>query len=326
MFNEFYEEKFGETVADVRRYNDETILLCGAGNRRNRQSGTRFREKILISHYGAKDLKNGTLSWTFESEDHSIAASGKIKVAEVKRGSVTEIGCIEFDLPDGDRAHAAVLKCIYTDESTSKENFWKFWVFPKTDHSVSAGIRCENSLSADTVKFMADGGAVLLTGGFPGESMPEHFRPHTSGRSIGHSGAVPHEHPLWDRFPQDGFADWQFFPMMTGSNSLITGPDMPEYHPILELIPSFKLIKRKSLLSEFRVGKGRLMVCGFNLDPSDPAANWMKQIILEYLAGRIYAEAPEWVPEKLLLNLASKPATAALLGKKIDAGGRPIDD
>ena len=57
-----------------------------------------------------------------------------------------------------------------------------------------------------------------------------------------------------------------------------------------------------------------------------PAADWMKRIILEYLAGRIYAEAPEWVPEKLLLNMASKPATAALLGKKIDAGCRPIDD
>ena len=326
VFNEFYEEKFGETIADVRRYNDETILLCGAGNRRNRQSGSRFSEKILISHYGAEDLKNGTLSWTFESDDHSIAASGKIKVPEVKRGSVAEIGCIEFDLPAGDRARAAVLKCSYADDSVSRENFWKFWIFPKTEQTVPAGVRCENSLSADSVQFMADGGKVLLTGGFPGESMPEHFRPHTSGRSIGHSGAIPHEHPLWDRFPQDGFADWQFFPMMTGSNSLITGPDMPEYHPILELIPSFKLIKRKSMLSEFRVGKGRLMVCGFNLDPSDPAANWMKHIILEYLAGRTYADAPEWVPEKLLLNLAAKPATAALLGKKIDAGGRPIDD
>ena len=112
--------------------------------------------------------------------------------------------------------------------------------------------------------------------------------------------------------------------MMTGSRSLITDPEMPEYRPILELIPSFKLIKRKSLLSEFQVGKGRLMVCGFRLQDTDPASVWMKHLLLEYLGRHDYAAAPEWSPEKLLLRLASVPETAALLGKKIDAGGRPV--
>ena len=153
--------------------------------------------------------------------------------------------------------------------------------------------------------------------------MAETFRPHTSGRSLGHSGAIPHEHPVWHEFPQDGFADWQFFPMMTGSVSLIRDEDMPEFAPILELIPSFKLIKRKSLLSEYRVGQGRLMICGFHLREDDPASVWMRHILLEYLGRRDFADAPEWQTDKLLSRLNA--GVQADTGKKIDAGGRPVD-
>ena len=322
IFNEFYEEKYGETVADVRRYNDETILLCGAGNRRNRRAGTRFAETILLSHYGAADLKKGMLRWSFATDDRSFAASGEIAAAPVARGSVTGIGQVAFDLPPLETAHRGILSVHYSDGETERENRWNFWVFPAVSATPGNGVRCAEKLTEETIRFLADGGACLLTGGFPGEAMPEHFRPHTSGRSLGHAGGIPHDHPLWKRFPHDGFADWQFFPMMTDSHSLVTDPEMPEYRPILELIPSFKLIRRKSLLSEFRVGRGRLMVCGLRLTADDPAARWMEHILLDYLAGRDYAPAPEWAPEKLLSRLDR--TIAAKTGKKIDAGGRPV--
>ena len=325
MFNEFYEEKYGETAADIRRYNDETVLLCGAGKWRNRQAGKRFSEKILISHYGRNDLLNGELSWSFETENSTVIASGVIEVPEVKQGTLTELGTPELELPDWKEAHCCTLRVQFSDGKTTRENHWKFWVFPPAKAVNRNGVRQAETLSEETIRFMADGGAVLLTGGFPGMSLPENFRPHTSGRSIGHSGAIPHEHPIWKRFPHDGFADWQFYPMMTGSHSLVTDPEMPEYHPILELIPSFKLIKRKSLLSEFKVGSGRLMVCGFRLTDDDPAAVWMKQILLEYLERHDYAPAPEWSEEQLRRRLDAEPVSPVMLGKKIDAGGRPID-
>ncbi|MBO4632649.1 MAG: hypothetical protein J5858_12065 [Lentisphaeria bacterium] len=327
ILNEFYEEKYGETVADVRRYNDETVLLCGAGNKRNRKAGTVFSEKILISNYSSTDLQSGSLAWGFEMEDGTVVASGEIPTGSVKQGTVTELGTVIFDLPNWDQSHTCILRTSFSNHRMTVENHWNFWIFPTVEDRIPNGVRCEKSLSDETIQFMADGGAVLLTGGFPGESMPEHFRPHSSGRSIGHSGGIPHKHPVWKKFPEDGIIDWQFFPMMTDSMSLITDPEMPEYQPILELIPSFKLIKRKSLLSEFKVGKGRLMVCGFRLDQEDPAANWMKHVILNYLARHDYADAPEWPPDKLRLRLNWKTKTAAeaLLGKKIDAGGRPVD-
>ena len=325
VFNEFYEEKYGETIADVRRYNDETILLCGAGKWRNRTAGSRFSENILISHYGPAPLANGKLKWSFETDDGTSTAEGTFDVPEVRQGTVSVLGRAEFSLPCWKEARCCTLRVQFSDGGITRENHWKFWVFPPAENTVWNGVRQEKHLSAETIRFMANGGAVLLTGGFPGASMPENFRPHTSGRSIGHSGAIPHGHPVWKRFPHDGFADWQFYPMMSGSHSLISDPEMPEYRPILELIPSFKLIKRKSLLSEFQVGAGRLMVCGFRLADDDPAAVWMKHILLEYLEKHDYAPAPEWPPEKLARRLDPESAGSASLGRKMDAGGRPTD-
>ena len=99
---------------------------------------------------------------------------------------------------------------------------------------------------------------------------------------------------------------------------------MPEYAPLIELIPSFKLIKRKSLLSEYRVGSGRLMLCGLKLEVDDPAAKWMKNILLEYLEAPTENDVPSWSSEKLRSAVVSGQL-AVNSGKKIDAGGRPID-
>ena len=170
-------------------------------------------------------------------------------------------------------------------------------MFPAGEFTTSEHVRITNILDVDTVEFLKDGGAVLLTDHFPGTANPENFRSHTSGRSLGHAGALFDPHPVWEKFPHSGFLDWQFFPMMRNSRSLLYDDSMPEFKPLFELIPSFKMVKHKSMLSEFIVGKGRLMISGLNFDISDP--------------------------EKLMLCAANSGKTGNC-GQKIDAGGRPI--
>ena len=98
---------------------------------------------------------------------------------------------------------------------------------------------------------------------------------------------------------------------------------MPEFLPVIELIPSFKMVKQKSMLSEFVVGKGRLMISGLNFDTPDPGAKYMLRAIVEYLEQGIYVSAPSWEPENLRLSAANTGRTGHS-GQKIDAGGRPI--
>jgi hypothetical protein len=186
-----------------------------------------------------------------------------------------------------------------------------------------ANVKVLEKLDDQAIRFIADGGCVVLTDNYPAVANMENFRTHTSGRSIGHSGALMNPHPIWDKFPHAGHLDWQFYPMMFESHSMTYSKDMPEFAPIFRLIPSFKMVKHKSMLSEFAVGKGRLIISGFRFDADDPAAKYMFRLICEYLGSGDFASAPVWEPEALTKANASA-GIIGRCGKKVDAGGRPF--
>ncbi len=294
VLNEFYEKKYGETLRDVLRYNGESVLLCGASNRRNRFAGTEFREKLLISCFGAEPEADGELFWSFASDDGNVIAEGRRSFSGIPAGTVRELEEIAFPLPESARPYSGVLRASAECGGTVLENCWTFWVFPRKEVLPGNRVRCAETLTDEVIGFAEDGGSVLLRGGFPAGTRTETFRPHTSGRTLGHAGILIHEHPVLRDFPHEGFGDWQFFPMMSGAVSMIHDSGMPEFHPVIELIPSFKLVRRKSMLSEFRVGKGRILMCGLALSDSDPAGRYLRGALLEYLNRGVWEEAPEW--------------------------------
>lgn len=326
VFNEFYEEKYGEPIADILKYNGESVLLCGTGYERNRTAGSRFTVPVQISYYGPETV-SGVIRWSFESEDGKIA-EGSNDFENLNPGTVCDLCTVDIMLPAYNNAKAALLTAEAEFAGTTIRNQWKYWIFPEGTGTETEykNVRKTDELTEDVITFMEQGGAVLLTGNFPGTTMMENFRTHTSGRSLGHSGILPHPHPIWDRFPHEGFGDWQFYRLMRESTSLIRDDGMPEYQPVIELIPSFKLIKRKSPLTEYQVGQGRLMICGLRLDQTgDPACVWMQKILMDYLADPAqYANAPAWCANDLRKRLGV--TVNANTGKRIDEGGRPIDD
>ncbi len=324
IFNEFYEEKYGETIADVKRYCGESVLLCSAGNLRNRLGGTAFAEDIEFSCFEAAPLAGAVLTWSFTAADGKIIAQGSIDCPLFEPGKVAVAGKVAFDLPEVEKGLAAKLSVTLSAGEKVWDNFWNFWVFPAGKFTLPANVQVVEKLDDRVLKFIEEGGAAVLTDNFPGSANKENFRSHTSGRSLGHAGALLNDHPIWGKFPHAGFLDWQFFPMMRRSNSLIYDQSMPEFAPVFELIPSFKMVKHKSMLSEFAVGKGRLIVSGFRFDADDPGAKYMLRAIVEYLASGKFAPAPAWEVEKLAAAAKSAGSTGAC-GKKIDAGGRPID-
>ncbi len=322
IFNEFYEEKYGESIADVRRYNGPSILLCSAGKYRNRMGGTRFTESISLSHFGTERIGQGTLHWSFILGNGKVLAEETCTFGKVELGTIAKVAIIECQLPDIMESCCATLYVTAEFNGQTIDNKWKIWLFPKADNSLPVGVRIANSLTKENLDFVSQGGAMLLMGGFPAATEHENFRTHTSGRSLGHAGTVFHSHPIWNHFSNNDYADWQFFPMMDGCTSLVNDVEMPPFSPIIELIPSFKLVRRKSLLSEFAVGHGRLMVCGLKLDADDPAAAYMKHLLLDYLGRRKFVPAPEWKTELLAKRIGMTITEKER--KAIDAGGRPV--
>ena len=229
-------------------------------------------------------------------------------------------------MPDTTEAQQLTLKVVLTAGSRVISNQWKLWVYPAAEDLPQTELcRQVDRLTDDDIDFMEQGGAVLLTGNFPSATENEMFRTHTSGRSLLHAGALIRKHPVWQKFPNEGFADWQFFRMMDSSSSMIHDSEMPEFQPLLELIPSFKRIRRKSMLSEYKVGKGRLICSSLKLQKDDPAGSYLKQLLLDYLASKNWTDAPEWKVGDLRCRLHN-PVQYSCQYRKIDAGGRPVDD
>ena len=323
IFNEFYEEKYGESIADIAVYNGESVLLSGKGKFRNVYAGELFENDILISYFGGNADGKCELNWQLETEN-LVIASGNITFDTPRNGSVCKIGKAAAEIPPFEKAVQMQLKASCTVNGKYLHNSWKFWAFPAVKENSFGGVRCTERLTQEDVGFLANGGCVLLTANFPCSTMPERFAPHTSGRSVGHSGTIIHPHPVWNYFPHEGFADWQFYSLMDKSTSIISVDNAPLHAPVIELIPSFKLIKRKSFLSEYQVGRGHLILCGLRLDADDPAAKYLKYILLDYLATKEYADSPVWSPEQLSKDIETHYKDVST-GKKIDAGGRPID-
>jgi hypothetical protein len=323
IFNEFYEEKYGETIADVKVYNGESILINGRGKFRTYQAGVPFEFEVKISHYGAEEIPAGKLNWSLCRVDGGgVVASGQCDCGVIAPGTVGTVATIAIDMPEFQNAVALKM----TAEVAGVANSWNIWVYPRVADTADYGETiCTDRLTPELVDKIAAGASVLLIGNLPGEAVDEHFGPHTSGRSLGHSGLRIHQHPIWQRFPHAGFGDWQFYSMMQGSRSLVNDREMPEFAPLIELMPSFKLITRKSMLSEYRVGAGRLMVSGMIFDGKDPASIWLKHVIMEYLtSGQWQENAPEWKAEELKERVSGR-VFKSRREKKIDAGGRVIE-
>ena len=111
---------------------------------------------------------------------------------------VAEIAQVSFILPTADEAYRFKLHLKLEVGNRFIENDWDFFAYPKVKELSYNNVRQLNNLTAEDVKYLSKGGAVLLTSKFPGEIFTEAYRPHTSGRSIGHSGTVIHEHPIWN--------------------------------------------------------------------------------------------------------------------------------
>jgi hypothetical protein len=195
-------------------------------------------------------------------------------------------------------------------------NAWNFWLFPNSAPAITAGAdatalakyaarypglhapkegdttRLVGSLDDATLSFLENGGSVLLFGPGPFPSLPTSFQMSTTGRAMGNLATVIADHPLMRRFPHDGWCDWQFYTMMEGRGRRsgqpaasavdFTGLDLP-FSPILEVVSSFKTIRKQASVFEWQVGRGRLLVSTLNLDVSDPAVGWMLDCMFRYV-------------------------------------------
>ncbi|NLD88192.1 MAG: hypothetical protein GX633_08055 [Clostridiales bacterium] len=285
MMNEFYELKPHESVENVRKYNSESVLLCDLGTDRRFLEGENIKIKFLVSHYGKNNLKNAVLDVRLETRDRKIILRKSFSAA-AKKGGLRELAALEFTAPHTKKLSSLRVFARLSDDKHEIINDWNIWVFPKTTEPAHSIIVTED-LSEDIMNRLESGADVLLLGTGPFKSNPLSFRMSLAGRTAGNLATVIENHPLNETFEHDTSCGWQFMSLMEDAKCLYYPPETEvPFEPVIEVVSSYKWIRRQAAVCEMKVGKGRLLISTFNVRREDVSSLWWKNNLLCYITGR----------------------------------------
>lgn len=283
IVNEFFELKPGESAADVRRYNGESVLLCDLTSRRNFCYGESLEVTLNASLFGPGPLSKGALGWMLhDAVSGQVFARGGWDMERVPAGVNSELGKLSCTLPSLDAPKKLTLAAWLSDASYEIENRWDIWLFPPCGKTDAPQI--VTGLDERAFQRLSRGESLLLLGPASFPSLP--YMHLMGGRTVGTAATVIEEHPLMARFPHQGFCDWQFQSMLAGGRGVIF--DELPFDPIIEFVSSYKMIVKQSAVFEWQVGAGRLLVCGLALPESDPAAMFLLREMLAYLSSEAF--------------------------------------
>lgn len=296
MMNEFYEMKPGESIRDVRMYNAPTVVLSGLGTNRVFSAASRLNIPILVSHFGAGDLENARLTLRLTLEEKLLEAQ-HISLKHVPNGAVTAVHDFCCTLPAVSDPGAMKLQVLLECGDVWAENEWELYLFPEIPYTPGALVL--DPPDADALWDALEAGRdVLMLHPGPLASLPTSFQISLAGRTEGNLATVIADHPALAGFPHDGFCGWQFRRLLEGGRATVFPEGIP-FDPIVEIASTPKNPIRQGMLFEFRAGRGRLLVCGFCLDDSDPAAQWLKARLAAYAQSSSFAPAQELTKAQL---------------------------
>ena len=69
------------------------------------------------------------------------------------------------------------------------------------------------------------------------------------------------KHPLFHNFPTEFHTNWQWFPIIKNSRPFILDDTPQNYMPIVQVIDNFERNHKLGLIYDFKVEKGKLLVC-----------------------------------------------------------------
>jgi hypothetical protein len=306
----FYDSKGFLSAAEFRHYGSATVPLVRLPTFVFIEGET-LTAQAEIAHYGAAPLKRAAPQWTLRNEAGAVIASGKLPVCDVPLGAVTRLGTITHPLvlpaPRG-----SCLRLELAIARTEFSNSWDVWVFPKpVAEKAPAGITIATDPEA-AVKELERGGAVLLAAhaaGKPANALFAGFYPPFwsaawfGGDSMVEGAVIQNRHPALALFPTSDVLDRQWQELCDKAHGFVLDSFPHAYRPIVQPVGDFHNPHKAGTIFEVNgMGKGRLLVCGYNIIDrlsERPAASQLRRSLLTYMASPSFRPAhpvtSEWI-------------------------------
>ena len=303
----FWNSKGFVTPETFRRYCSATVPLLRMP-KRTYTSDEMFEATADLAHYGATNLQNVAAVWSIQDERGKEIAAGKLPATTAPTGTLTPLGRIQASLVRA-QAPGKYRVCVSLP-GTSFANDWEIWVYPANVAPTPPAevVVCNKWDSAKAalaagkkVVFFAN--AVNTAQSLKGRFLPVFWspvwfpsqKPNTMGLLL------DPKHPLFAQFPTENHSDWQWYELMERSRLFILDETPGAYHPTLQVIDNFERNHKLGVIFEGRSGKGKLLVCGFDLPglPNDPAARQLLASLYAYAGSAAFAPAQEFTDAML---------------------------
>jgi len=283
-----------------------------------------FHAKVLVANY-SNQLLNKDLNWELKNQNGTVIQKGTFSGLSVGKGDLSPVGDLEFSLSSIQKAER--LNLCLSLSGTTYSNLYPVWVYEsQVRTSVPEDITVTEQVNEEILTKLMAGAKVLLfpqTKEIQDKSVPGHFPPEfwnygmfkgisewvKKPVSPGTLGILTNPgHPLFNCFPTDFHTNWQWFSIIKAGNSMILDGTPKDYKPIVQVIDNLERNHKLGLIFEFKVGKGKLLVCMSRL-PSiseKPEAAQLYQSIVRYMESTDFNPDYELNREKLMELFSKK--------------------
>lgn len=305
--NAFWESKGFITPEGYRRFCSATVPLLRM-QKRTFISAEAFEARVQVAHYGASDLVNTQPAWKITDTKGRDVATGKLQALSVPTGKVTDLGEIKMSLADIKTAGKFTVTVSLA--GTQFVNDWEIWVYPDAPAPVPPADVLICKTWNDAKAGLTDGKKVVF---FPyvkeskhpmaGSYLPVFWspvwfpsqKPNTMGL------LCDPKHPLFAQFPTEMHSNWQWYDLMQHSRLFVLDDAPADYLPLVQVIDNFARNHKLGAVFESKVGAGKLLVCGFDLQSqeSEPATRQFLASLHTYVGSNDFKPACEMSLEKL---------------------------
>ena len=324
ILDAFNDSKGLITPAQWRQFCNSTVPLLRFTQYTWRNNDT-FVADAQVAHYGAGDLRNVVLEWSLKDQAGRVVQSGELPAISIVQGTAPTVGKLSIALKDLQAPARYNVELVL--RGTDFRNAWPIWVYAASvDTEPPAGVKLVRSLDAAAQQELVDGQTVLLvpdvrelivTSEMAGNFVDGQFQSDFWSFSMFHDYCeqlqeppspgtlgllMDPSHPALAKFPSQFHTDWQWWHLIKNSRAVVLDEAPANCRPIVQMIDNVVRNYKLGIVFEFRVGKGRLLVCTadlFKLKDRPEAA----QLLHSLLA---YAASPDFQPSTTVDILALK--------------------
>ena len=287
ILDAFNESKGLITAAEWREFCNSTVPLLRFA-KFVWTAGETFTGSVQVAHYGPADLPNAVIAWSVKDQASRVMRSGEMPPAFIPQGDARLFGSVSFPLAN--LPTPARYDVELSVRGTPFKNRWPIWVYESSlDAQPPAGVKLARKLDIAAQQKLVEGDTILLlpdaddlvrttqmAGRFVDGQFQADFWSYSMFQTIcsdaelkpspGTLGLLMDpKHPALARFPTEYHTNWQWWNLIKNGRAVVLDEAPAGYRPIVQVIDNVNRNYKLGLVFEFRVGKGRLLVCTADL-------------------------------------------------------------